>query len=325
MSIVHHLAMLRDRRRCQAYRQALAATVRPGDVVLDLGSGTGLLGYFALQAGAAHVYAIEQDTATIAGAKQLAAANGYADRITWLQGRSDQLTPLARVDGIVAELFGHMGLEEDALRYTVDARERWLRPGGWMVPQSCTVWLAPVEVAVAHAQRIRWWSTRRYGLSWAPAQAETAERAYTLRLTARQLLADGQPLYTVPLTTAPAAAVGAALEAAPVYTITRRGHCHGVAGWFSTALTNTITLSTSPQAPRLHWHHTWFPLAVPCAVEPGDQCQVAMTVRPLLHQLVWSWAVTITRRGQTLCAERHSTAHTMTLPRSTAALAAAPR
>src|SRR4029077_4660535 len=54
-----HEPMLLDKIRCDAYRVAMQRMVKPGDVVVDVGAGTGLLSFFALQAGARHVYAIE--------------------------------------------------------------------------------------------------------------------------------------------------------------------------------------------------------------------------------------------------------------------------
>ena len=55
-----HADMVFDKSRVAAYRDAINETVKPGDVVADLGSGTGLLSFLCLQAGAARVHAIER-------------------------------------------------------------------------------------------------------------------------------------------------------------------------------------------------------------------------------------------------------------------------
>ena len=88
--------------------------MRPGDVVLNLGAGPGLLGYFALQAGAARVYAIEQSN-IIHDAQEVAEANGWGDRIIFLCDNSLQVVLPERVDVIVS--FGCLGLDENILRF----------------------------------------------------------------------------------------------------------------------------------------------------------------------------------------------------------------
>jgi hypothetical protein len=73
-----HREYLADTSRIDAFARALREVVRPGDVVLDLASGTGILGFLALQAGAARVYAVD-DGPIIDIARRMAAANGFTD------------------------------------------------------------------------------------------------------------------------------------------------------------------------------------------------------------------------------------------------------
>src|SRR6267378_4031682 len=84
-----HEPMLLDKIRCDAYREAIQRTVKPGEVVLDLGAGTGLLSFFALQAGARHVYAIEMSAIADAAA-ELIAANGFGDCLMLIRKNSKQ-------------------------------------------------------------------------------------------------------------------------------------------------------------------------------------------------------------------------------------------
>ena len=85
-----HGQLLDHRSRTQAYLKVVRDVVRPGSVVVDLGTGSGVLGVAAARAGAARVYAIEA-TAMAGVAQQVAAANGVADRVTVLRGWSQQI------------------------------------------------------------------------------------------------------------------------------------------------------------------------------------------------------------------------------------------
>src|SRR5262245_66163182 len=95
-----HRQYLADDVRVNAFRRAVEETVRPGDTVLDLGSGTGILGLFACAAGARRVYAVEE-TGLVELAREVARANGFADRITFLQRFSRHAELPERVDVVV--------------------------------------------------------------------------------------------------------------------------------------------------------------------------------------------------------------------------------
>ena len=124
---VEHARMLHDERRTGDYLAALAAAVRPDDVVLDIGTGSGVLAVAAARAGARHVYAVEaSDIAEVA--ERVFAVNGVRDRVTLLPGWSRQIELPEQADVLVAELIGNEPLEEEILETTLDARRRLLAP-----------------------------------------------------------------------------------------------------------------------------------------------------------------------------------------------------
>ena len=79
-----HRSMLVDEERCLTFMRAILNRVRPGDIVLDIGSGTGILTLFACLAGARHVYAVEQDS-VIEVARRICRENGFEERVTFVK------------------------------------------------------------------------------------------------------------------------------------------------------------------------------------------------------------------------------------------------
>ncbi len=144
-----HHNILRDLARNSAYRAALEQVVRPGDHVLDIGAGSGLLSMIAARAGAARVTACELNPAVADAAVRTVAQNGFADRITIVPLYSTDVELErdlgARVDVIVQEIIAHDMLCEGVLPAIADAVPRFLKPGGRVVPER-----AQVRVALAH-------------------------------------------------------------------------------------------------------------------------------------------------------------------------------
>ena len=149
---VEHARMLHDDRRTSDYLAALAAAVRPGDVVLDIGTGSGVLAIAAARAGARHVYAVEASDIAEA-AQRVFALNDVQGRITLLPGWSRQVELPEPADLLVSEIIGNEPLEEEILETTLDARRRLLRPGARLIPHALTLFARPLELPEAEARQ----------------------------------------------------------------------------------------------------------------------------------------------------------------------------
>jgi ribosomal protein L11 methylase PrmA len=123
--------MIADKIRTESYRRAIFKTVKPGDVVLDLGTGTGILAYFACQAGAKKVYAIDFLEETIGMAKQIGAQNSFRNRVRLIQKlshraclpeRTSETRPAAGRTG-AAIVISCPGSSQAAERNNADCRE----------------------------------------------------------------------------------------------------------------------------------------------------------------------------------------------------------
>jgi predicted RNA methylase len=147
-----HRTMICDRVRTEAFRRAIDSVVRPGDIVLDVGAGSGILSVFAARAGAARVYALERTSAAVL-AQELSAANGVAEIVQVIHGDVIDVEPPERVDVIVSEWLGGFGIDEGMLVPVIVARDRWLKPGGVMIPGATDPLrqpTAPVKVCAHH-------------------------------------------------------------------------------------------------------------------------------------------------------------------------------
>ena len=283
MEVDEHRQYLSDGPRLAAFREAIGRVVKRGDVVVDLGAGTGILGLLACRAGARRVYAID-DGGMIQLAREICRANGFADRVVFVKGFSERVTLPERADVVVADQIGRFGFEAGVLEYFADARERFLKPKGRTIPARIGLEVAPVEHAELAAQ-IEFWSGRPEGFDVRPARAVAANTGYPARFRAEHLLSAPAVLAVLDLATATA---GPFLGEVDV-TIARRAQLHGVGGWFTAEMAPGVTMSNSPLAPgSINRHNVFFPVDGAVAVAPGDRVRIGMRVIPTDAMVTWT-------------------------------------
>ena len=153
-----HEEMIKDRARTDAYRDAIffhADFIRD-KVVVDVGCGTGILSIFCAYAGARKVYAVDASDIAVK-AREVVKANNLTDIITVLHGRVEEVQIDEEVDVIVSEWMGYMLLYESMLASVVCARDRWLKPGGLMLPSFATLYMAPITNNDKYHENIDFW------------------------------------------------------------------------------------------------------------------------------------------------------------------------
>ena len=270
-----HISMLNDRRRTASFLAAIREVVRPGDVVVDVGTGTGVLAIAAAQAGAARVYAVE---ATGIGklAEANFRANGLQDRITLVPGWSMHVTLPERADVLVSEVIGNDPFGEQVINITADARTRFLKPDARMVPRRVNVFALPVAVPDRMIRRylftpkvLEAWRSW-YGVDFG-ALAGSDPSSFSFFVNPKRLrgcaLAAPILVAAVDLNTI----VSSTVAADRVFAAPSSGRLNGVSIYFELELASGVRLSTHPDQVEqtCHWAHRVWVLSEPLVLEAG--------------------------------------------------------
>ena len=284
-----HRDMLGDVPRTSTYAAALERnpTLIRGATVLDVGCGTGILSLFAARAGASVVVGVDGSQRMAALAAALAADNGFGPQLSGEPGTvhvvagkleaMDSL-PVAQFDVIVSEWMGYALLYESMLDTVILARDKFLKPGGAVLPDVASFFAAGVTREAAGAE---FWDAV-YGFDFSRVAREINDEALGARLArvlpvpAAAVATHTAPVKSFDLTTVMPADVEftAAFELQP---LAEKGTSHvaGLVLWFDTNFSSRfcaehpVTLTTSPHAPQTHWAQTLFDLKTPVVVLAG--------------------------------------------------------
>ena len=267
-----HADMLYAGERVEKYSEAIRRTVKPGDVVADIGTGTGLLALLCLHAGASRVHAIERSSA-IQWARMLAERNGLSERIVFHNADSRQVWLPEKADVIVSELIGHAAFEEDMIECVMDAKRRFLASSGSIIPRSVRLRVAPVAETEVYREWIDRWEPVQ-GLDLSVLRDHAARVCYVTHLPPRELLSEPRTFFEADFTedTIPS------LVGSRTFRIFRSGEVTGLGLWFEASLAPGVWLSSGPWT-RTHWEQCFAPVPEPVRVSSGDQLRVSLDMR----------------------------------------------
>ena len=247
-----HIAMLEDRVRTSAFLAALDEVIGEEDIVVDIGTGTGVLAVGAARAGARHVYAVEA-TPLAEHAREVVRANGLADRVTIVEGWSTRVRLPERADVAVAEILGSDALEERVLPVLLDARKRLLAPDARLIPSVIRIFAQPVSIPDERVNSIVFtprntaqWSSW-YGLEFGPLADYSARLRQ--RFTATIDDARGWPVFSDPVLLAELDLTEIEMLRVDVVAkapATSSGEANGAIAFFEAQLGPGVVLSTNP-------------------------------------------------------------------------------
>lgn len=273
--------MLEDQIRTEAYYKAIHGnrSAIEGKVVLDVGTGTGILSFFAAQAGAKRVYAVEGSEGMARNAQILVDRNGLSEVIKVISGKIEEVEIPEEVDVIISEPMGVLLFHERMIESFLYARDKFLRrsPDSVMIPGSGTISLAPFTDGAMYADfgsRTKFWSNESfYGVDLSSMKDICREQIF------RQPVVGGFDPNTLMSATKVKSFDFGSLSIADLHDISLEfdfelestGVIHGLAGWFDVDLGGGMVLETGPKTKRTHWQQCRFFFRRPIGVNAGQR------------------------------------------------------
>lgn len=257
--LAEHEEMLSDAVRVQAYHRGIHRNVRPGDVVVDLGTGTGLLAFMASRAGAKKVYAIEHSD-FIDIAREIGRHNGFTN-IEFVQANSREFTPPEPVDVVLHEQMGDELFNENMVENLLDVRDRFLRPHGRILPSRFRLFIEPVTLHDSMRVRRFWNIGLPDGINLDPmresrlaARYDTGRNEQTWLRPGSVAATFGSPVPVMEFDLDTLAGAGAL----PTDIVVERTALadtivDGTCIWFEAQFDDDTVLSTSPLGPVTSW------------------------------------------------------------------------
>jgi hypothetical protein len=284
LALTDYLDMLRDEQRVDAYRRAIAACVKPGDYVIELGAGPGYFSVLAAQAGAARVDAVDVNP-TVHLASRLAQANGVGDIVHAHQCDALQFDPGRRAQVILGDLRGVTPFFGRAVEVFISARQRLLDGGGQLIAQRDRLYCAPCRDPKNFADRVTRLTVP--GVQLSTIMEVACDTPLRCQLKPDDLLATEQCCGVLDYRTVEQPSFSG--EAA--WSMTDDGEMRGIALWFETELTPEVRFSTRPGEPWTVYGQLFLPLRRPLVLDAGDHLSVTIRAVPAADNYLWQWSV----------------------------------
>ncbi|HVU17114.1 MAG TPA: methyltransferase domain-containing protein [Candidatus Didemnitutus sp.] len=288
--------MLADRVRMDFYHAAISRHVQPGDRVLDLGTGTGILAAMASRRGAARVIALDHSD-ILKQARALAADNGVRN-VDFVASHSREFHTDEKLDVILQEQMGDFLFDESMVANVVDLRDRVLKPGGTILPARFEFFCEPVQLR--EGRRVPFiWELVVHGYRYAalakqrPADPSYYRHALSDPAPIERFLATPEPMLTLDLNTVIEDDLPCDLSSERV--VAEAGHLDGFAVFFRAHVDDDLVLSTDPLDPARAAHWGVRILRVDdCNVARGDTIHFNLRVGRWSDPDTWRWEHQVT-------------------------------
>jgi protein arginine N-methyltransferase 1 len=282
-----HDRMLADRVRVDAYKAGIEKHIQPGQVVVDVGTGTGVLGFLAAQRGA-KVHAVEHGK-IIEAAEAVARDNGL-DNVTFHRSHSGNLELPEKADAILHEQIGEAAYDEKIVENLADLRNRLLKPGGRIYPGRLDMYVEPVQLR-ADLRAPFVWQQNINGIDFRRLRDFVTP-------THRYLFKAFRPFPFGHFLCEPEAVVSIDLETATVAdmpknvsyerSVTVPGILDGYCVYFTAYFDDELSFTSSPESKGTSWGNILMRVESQ-PVEVGDAVKLSLAADPLSRTSTWRW------------------------------------
>lgn len=270
-----HEEMLKDEVRTVTYRNSMMYNKHlfAGKIVLDVGCGTGILSMFAAKAGAAKVIGIE--CSNIAQhAETIVKANHLDHIVTIVKGKVEEVAlpdGIDKVDIIISEWMGYCLFYESMLETVLLARDKWLKPGGLLFPDKCSLYITAIEDRQYKDDKIHWWDDV-YGFDMSCIKGVAIREPLVDIVDQKMVVTNHNLLLEVDLNVLRKEE----LQFSVPFHLTARhdDYIHAVVTFFTVEFSKChkrTWFSTAPDAPYTHWKQTVFYLNEYATVKKGEE------------------------------------------------------
>ncbi|HUY00085.1 MAG TPA: methyltransferase domain-containing protein [Candidatus Deferrimicrobium sp.] len=281
------LRLLLDRNRTLKYKYAIFKAVKPEDIVIDFGCGTGILGFFALQAGAQHVYAIEE-TSLIEYARKIAIQNKLEDKITFIHKSGIQITEQdipEQVDVILSEPISNLLLEGNAWS-TIEYLKKFLKPEGVILPTFGALLVVPVNAApeTFHDADVFIGGSNVYNIDFLDLPRTLL---YISTLSQENWLARPQPLLEINLMRDK---LSDNFRSSCKFEMQDSGQLVGLEFFFDVEIFENVMLSSKEPANYLSWAPLFAPAPFQPLISAGDQLRITVS-SDMISTYRFNWTI----------------------------------
>lgn len=285
--------MLADEQRMAFFHEAIRRKIKPGDRVIDLGTGTGILAAFASRQGAGQVYAVDHSP-IIEHARKLAAENGI-ENVSFEDVHSSKFYLDEPVDVILHEQIGDFLFDEAMVPNVCDLRDRLLKPGGLILPSQFEFFCEPMTLHDDRRVPYIWELNDVYGFDFSSMESSRPWDAEYHGLVScdlgvvKHFLGEPEPLIEVDLYTITESTLP--LEVSFRRKVTKAGLLDGLVVFMKARVDDDLVLSSSPLDPKRapHWGYRILRLDQSDA-EVGDQLEINLTVKDWADPETWQWS-----------------------------------